>query len=294
MHQISFALAQVRISSSPAFPAVILDDEAVIPVDAILPLAARLGCALTEPHSLDGLLRNWDWNFAGLSAAVAALDDKTEGKYFRSAVSSLSFFSLDCPLTAPRQIFSRDSLGDGRLMPRIASTLVGPTAKILIPAGADGLWAEAKIGLVIARPLYRATPDETVRAIAGFVTVSDYTVARDWRDGRRLAAKQGPTLLSAGPYFVPAAFAPPQNEITAALPVNGVPQGAFAGSDLETFAVELASLSQQAQLFPGDLVCLGPVVDADALPVLTDGDIVEAAVSGLGRQTTNMMRDSNR
>ena len=133
-----------------------------------------------------------------------------------------------------------------------------------------------------------------VRAIAGFVTVSDYTVARDWRDGRRFAAKQGPTLLSAGPYFVPAALAPPQEEIAAALPVNGVPQGAFAGSDLETFAVELASLSQQAQLFPGDLVCLGPVVDADTLPVLTDGDIVEAAVSGLGRQTTNMMRDSNR
>lgn len=293
MNQISFALAQLRISSSPAFPALILDDEAVVPVDAILPLAARFGFALTEPHSLDGLLRNWDRNFAGLSAVVAALDDKVEGKYFRSAVSSLSFFSVDCPLTAPRQIFSNDSLRGGNLLPRVVSTLVGPTAKILVPARTDCLWAEAKIGVVIARPLYRADPQDAAQAIAGFVTVADYTVAQDWIEGRSFAAKQSPTSLSVGPYFLPAAFMVPQEEIVAALPVNGVPQGGFSGRDLPGFAEQLAALSQDVQLFPGDLVCLGPTVDSETLPRLGDGDIIEAAVSGLGRQTTNTMKDSN-
>lgn len=294
MNEISFALAQLRISSSPAFPALILDDEAVVPVDAILPLAARCGYALTEPHSLDGLLRNWDRNFAGLSAVAAALDDKTEGKYFRSAVSSLSFFSVDCPLTAPRQIFSSDSLGTGGLQPRILSTLVGPSAKILIPARSGALWAEAKIGLVVARPLYRADPEQAAQAIAGFVTVADYTVAQDWLEGRLFAAKQSPTLLSIGPYFLPAAFMLPQGETVAALPVNGVRQGVFSGSDLPDFAGQLAALSHDVQLFPGDLVCLGPAADPSALPELGEGDILEAAVSGLGRQTTNMVRDSSR
>ncbi|MBW8302035.1 MAG: fumarylacetoacetate hydrolase family protein [Hydrogenophaga sp.] len=293
MNQISFALAQLRISSSPAFPALILDDEAVVPVDAILPLAARFGFALTEPHSLDGLLRNWDRNFAGLSAVVAALDDKTEGKYFRSAVSSLSFFSIDCPVTAPRQIFSSDSLGGGSLLPRIVSTLVGPTAKILVPARTDCLWAEAKIGMVIARPLYRATQRDAAEAIAGFVTVADYTVAQDWMEGRSFAAKQSPTLLSIGPYFLPAAFMAPQEEIVATLPVNGVSQGGFSGRDLPGFAEKLAALSQDVQLFPGDLVCLGPSTNPETLPRLCEGDIIEAAVSGLGRQTTNTMKDSS-
>lgn len=293
MDQISFALAQLRISSSPAFPAIILDDEAVVPVDAILPLAARLGFALTEPHSVDGLLRNWDHNFIGLSAVVAALDDKTQGKYFRSAVSSLSFFSVDCPLTAPRQIFTRDSLGTGGMISRIVSTLVGPSAKILVPARADTLWAEAKIGLVIGRPLYRASAEEARPAIAGFVAAADYTVAQDWMQGRMFAAKQSPTLLSVGPYFVPAAFMQPQSEMTAALPVNGVPQGGFCAGDLPGFAEQLSALSHDVQLFPGDLVCLGPVADPAALPRLREGDIIEAAVSGLGRQTTNTIQDSS-
>lgn len=293
MSQISFALAQLRISSSPAFPALILDDEAVIPVDAILPLAARYGYALTEPQNLDGLLRNWDRNFAGLSAVVAALDDKTEGKYFRSAVSSLSFFSVDCPLAAPRQIFSNDSLGAGDFVPRIASTLVGPAAKILVPARSQSLWVEAKIGIIVSRPLYRANVEEAAQAIAGFVTVADYTVSKDWEEGRRFAAKQSPTLLSIGPYFVPAAFMPSQEEIVAALPINGVPQGQFSGKDLSGFAEQVAALSKDVQLFPGDLLCVGPSTNPAELPRLGEGDIIEAAISGLGRQTTNTMKDSS-
>lgn len=293
MDQISFALAQLRISSSPAFPAIVLDDEAVVPVDAILPLAARMGYALTEPQSLDGLLRNWDHNFLGLSAVVAALDDKVQGKYFRSAVSSLSFFSVDCPLTAPRQIFTQESLGAGGMMPRLVSTLVGPSAKILVPARTNALWAEAKIGLVIGMPLFRASAEEALSAIAGFVAAADYTVAEDWIAGRSFAAKQSPTLLSVGPYFVPAGFVQQQSDITAALPVNGVPQGSFSGADLPAFAEQIAALSHDVQLFPGDLICLGPSVDSATLPRLGDGDIIEAAVSGLGRQSTNTIQDNS-
>lgn len=289
---IPFALAQLRISSSPAFPAIVLDDAAVVPIDAILPLAARLGFALTEPDSLDGLLRNWDQNFQGLCAAVTALDDPKEGKYFRSAVSSIDFFTVDCPLTAPKQILSSDTLGGAGLLPRLASTLVGPNAKVVIPPKSDGLWGEVKLGIVISRPLHRATQAEANDAIAGFVSVSDYTDMTAWQSGEKLAAKQAPTTLAAGPYFLPAAFAEPQDKIDALLPCNGESSQGFKGGDIAPMTQTLSELSQSIQFFPGDLVCLGPTTSTNNLTLLGDGDIIEAAVTGLGRQTTNTIKES--
>jgi hypothetical protein len=290
--QIPFALAQLRISSSPAFPAIVLDDAAVIPVDAVLPLAARLGLALTEADSLDGLLRNWDHNFQALCAVVMALDDAEAGKYFRSAVSSLEFFTQDAPLSAPRQILSQNTLADGNFIPRLASTLVGPSAKVLIPPQSDGLWAEAKLGAVIARPLHRATLQEAEDAIAGYVTLSDYTVAADWEARNTLAAKQGPTLLAAGPYLLPAAFADDQQNLQCVISFNGESRLEWSGPQIAPIARTLSELSQQVQLFPGDLVAVGPKHSPTGQTRLEDGDIIEAAVSGLGRQTTNTIRES--
>ena len=289
---IPFALAQLRISSSPAFPAIVLDDAAVIPVDAILPLAAQLGFALSEPDSLDGLLRNWDHNFHALAATVSALDDAERGKYFRSAVSSIDFFTVDNPIAAPRQILCQSTLSDGSIQPRLASTLVGPNGKVLVPPGSEGLWGEVKLGVVVSQPLHRATTQQAATAIAGYVTVSDYTDATQWTAGNALAAKQGPTLLAVGPYFLPAQFMLNQAGLDARLPVNGETCTGFEGSDIAPVAETLAALSHDIQFFPGDLLCLGPQIQSGNLELLGDGDIVEAAISGLGRQTTNTIRES--
>lgn len=284
--QIPFALAQLRVSSSPAFPAVVLDDEAVIPLDALAPLAAQEGFALSEADTLDGLLRNWDHNLRGLCAAVAALDDPAKGKYFRSAVSSIEFFTKDSPLCAPRQIVTLDAEA---VLPRLASCLVGPDAKILIPRGCDGIIATPKIGLVVGRPLHCATVPEAAAAIAGAVTLSDYS---NPDAATPIGVKQAPTFLAAGPYFVPAPFLDAQSELEARLPVNGELATMFAARDVPPFAETLAQLSHTVQLFPGDLIGLGPDVAQTTLPRLGDGDILEAAVTGLGRQTTNTIKVS--
>lgn len=290
-HTIPFALAQLRISSSPAFPAIVLDDAAVVPVDAILPLAAQCGYALTESGSLDGLLRNWDHNFQGLCAAVAALDDPQKGKYFRSAVSSMDFFTTDAPVSAPRQILCQNSLNTGEMIPRLASTLVGPNAKVLLPAHAGGLWGEVKLGVLVSRPLHQASPDMAAQSIAGFVTVSDYTDAVTWRAGNHFAARQRPTSLAVGPYLLPAPFMCPQQDITAHIPLNGESSTGFSGADLAAIPDTIAALSRDIQLFPGDLICLGPCRAAAQLVPMGDGDLAEAAISGLGRQTTNTIKE---
>ena len=137
-----------------------------------------------------------------------------------------------------------------------------------------------------------ATLQEAEDAIAGYVTLSDYTVAADWEAGNTLAAKQGPTLLAAGPYLLPAAFADDQQNLQCVISFNGESRLEWSGPQIAPIARTLSKLSQQVQLFPGDLVAVGPKHSPTGQTRLEDGDIIEAAVSGLGRQTTNTIRES--
>lgn len=297
--QIPFILGMFTVSGSPAFPALVLDDEAAISIEAVAPLAARLGMALTGRESIYGLLQNWEHNFVALSATVIALDDAAAGKYFRSALTAVEFLTPCAPIEAPRQILCElTGIGmskEPRFTTKLASTVVGPKAKIHLPKRPGKVVAEARIGAVIGQPAYLCDADEAAAAIAGYVTVTDVTML-DARQEAWLEGKSQPSFLPTGPYFVPRAFA---GDIAAAdinIAVNGEKSfPARFGDRAETIEASLARLSQDFQLFPGDILCCG--VDSgpllNDLPALGDGDIIETAVNGLGQQTLNAMRTSD-
>lgn len=302
METIPFVLGMFTVSGSPAFPVLVLDDEAAISIDAIAPLAARLGYALSGTQSLESLLGNWDYNFEALRRTVLALNDAQAGKYFRSAFTAIEFLTPCAPIAAPRQILCEITGARGvkpcTFTAKLASTLVGPKAKIHLPKRANSVVAEGKIGVVLGRPIYQATVEEAFSAIAGYVTVTDISllpepdsaVSEDW-----LVMKSHPSFLPTGPYFVPAAFAGKADALDINIAING--ERTFPGNiskRAETLAQSIAGLSQTVQFFPGDLVCCG-MTDTTTLrdlPPLGDGDIVETAVSGLGQQTLNAMRTS--
>jgi 2,4-didehydro-3-deoxy-L-rhamnonate hydrolase len=297
--QIPFVLGMFTVCGSPAFPALVLDDEAAISIDAIAPLAARMGHALTGQHSIFGLLQNWDHNFRGLCATVMALDDAAAGKYFRSAFTSVEFLTPCAPIEAPRQVLCEltgvESAGGPAFVAKLVSTVVGPKAKIHLPTLAGKVVVEAKIGVVIGQPAYQLDAADGARAIAGYVTVTDATLVDT--EGRLswFAAKSQPSFLPTGPYFVPRAFAGDVDALEMTLAVNGE-QVFPARLDQRSAPISaaIADLTRDFQLFPGDIVCCGvgqgPAL-AD-LPGLGDGDIVETAVRGLGQQTLNSMRAS--
>ena len=298
MEPIPFVLGMFTVSGSPAFPALVLDDEAAISIDAVAPLAARLGSALTGTDSVFGLLQNWDHNFPALCATVAALADAVAGKYFRSAFTALEFLTACAPLAASRQslceLTGTGSGGPSQFVAKLASTIVGPRAKILLPKRTGRIVAEAKIGMVVSRPAYQLSTDEAEQAIAGYITVTDVSLV-DASEASWLAAKSQPSFLPTGPYFVPRAFAGEADRLDMSISVNG--EGSLA-SNLsarpESLAATLSRLSQDIQFFPGDIVCCGVNGHALAdLPALGDGDIIETAVQSLGQQTCNAMRTSD-
>lgn len=273
--QIPFALATARISGSPAFPLVILDDEAAISLEALAPLAAKLGQALTHTATLQGVLQDWDRNFTALCAAVSGLNDPAMGKYARSSVTAIEFFDLQAPLAMQRQVyFAGDPIS---LQP--ATALAGPKAKVPIPPGADHLMAGLAMAIVIGAPTYRPTEAEAQGAIAGYAVATRYCLP----NGDTWA----PTFLPIGPMLVPAPFCAAQTQGRIAFNGETGRDGAF-GTDQAVAAIR--EVAMRAQLFPGDLIIcpMGEFCDQG----LRDGDIIETAIAGLGQQTTNIMVES--
>ena len=275
MTTIPFALAQANISGSPAFPLIVLDDEAAISLDAAAPLAARLGHAFSDIGSLQGLLNDWDRSLPALRAVVSALDDPELGKYVRSSVTALEFFDCHAPLPAQRQVIVAGEKAE--MVP--ATTLAGPTAKIPIPPSETSLVAGLAIAIVIGAPTYRATPDEAAQAIAGLTVATRYqTIGGDtW----------APAFLPTGPYILPFEFA--EADLGGRISFNGETgqDGTFSKADA---IAATATVSARCQLFPGDLI-ICPMGPMGTTP-LGDGDIIETAIAGLGRQTTNIMVES--
>ena len=274
-HQLPFSLATASISGSPPFPIVVLDDEAAISLTAIAPLAARLGHALTHTATLHGVLQDWDRNFAALSAAVAALDDAVLGKYVRSAVTAVDFFDLQAPVAMHRQVF----LADGAISLLPTTSLAGPKAKVPMPEGSDRLHAGLAVAIIVGAPTYRPTDAEAREAIAGYAVATRYSTA----DGDSWA----PAFLPNGPVMMPADYCPTTAAGRIAFNGETGQDGVF---DTTPAIAALQATAARAQLFPGDLVIL-PLGDVCDTP-LTDGDIIETAIAGLGQQTTNIMVES--
>ena len=272
---IPFVLATASISGSPAFPLVVLDDEAAIAVAALAPLAAKLGRGLSGSDSLHGLLQDWDRNRAGLGAAVQALDDAELGKYTRSSVTALEFFDLLAPLSGARQVIYAAAQTEARP----SSSLAGPRAKVPVPSGETALHAGLAAGVVIGAPSYQASESEARHAIAGLTVTTTYQGANGetWCPG----------FLPLGPYIVPRPFC--DDTLTGRIAFNGE-TGHDATAALTDAISAVQRASAKCQLFPGDLIIL-PLGAISNAP-LGDGDIIETAIAGLGQQTTNIMVES--
>ncbi len=158
------------------------------------------------------------------------------------------------------------------------SSLVPNGAPILLPPESTRVEAEGEIGLVVGRPLRRATAEEAARAIAAVTCVNDVT-ARDLqrRDVQFTRAKSFDTFCPVGPWL--------QTEFDLeALALNtrvdGRTHQCAEVSEMSWSLSELlAWVSQVMRLEPGDLLCTGTPAGP---PRLEPGMVVEVEVRGVG------------
>src|SRR5260370_30966608 len=174
------------------------------------------------------------------------------------------------------------------LFAKFADSLLGPRDELVLPSVSERVDWEVELGVIIGRPVYRATPEEAAAGIAGYTVINDVSM-RDWqrRTLQWLQGKAFEHFTPAGPYLV----TPDEVGNAADLEVRCEGDGAVMQrsrtSDLLFSPAEIvAYASQVITLKPGDLIATGTcggVGDARKPPVyLQPRNVLRTCIEGLG------------
>jgi 2-keto-4-pentenoate hydratase/2-oxohepta-3-ene-1,7-dioic acid hydratase in catechol pathway len=156
------------------------------------------------------------------------------------------------------------------------SSLIGPGQPIVLPAMSKQVEYEGEIGVVVGRPLARATEDEARKAVSAVLAANDVT-ARDLQrsDSQWTRAKGFDSFCAVG-----RPHAPPDDLATLSVvtQLNGKErQRSSAALMVFTIPALLAYISRVMTLEPGDLVLTGTPAGVGTLAA---GDEVQVDVPG--------------
>ncbi|HMO59939.1 MAG TPA: fumarylacetoacetate hydrolase family protein, partial [Roseiflexaceae bacterium] len=178
------------------------------------------------------------------------------------------------------------------------SAIYGPHDDIPMPRS-RALDYELEVACVIGRPGRNIPAEDAEEYIAGFMIMNDWSARDLQREVMSVAlgpAKGKDFATSIGPWLVtpdellPFALGESRYDLTMLARVNGVERSRGNLRDMfHSFAALIARASQDANLYPGDLLGSGTVgsgclleLTAGEGPWLSHGDRVELSVDGLG------------
>jgi acylpyruvate hydrolase len=174
------------------------------------------------------------------------------------------------------------------LFAKFTETLTGPNDDLAIPAVSEKVDWEAELGLIIGKPVYRASASEAAAAIAGYTVCNDVSM-RDWqrRTLQWLAGKMFARSTPVGPYLVTPDEVGDAADLEIGCEVDGTVMQQARTSDLLFKPADIVAYASQAiTLRPGDLLLTGTtggVGDARKPPVyLKPGQVVRTYIEGIG------------
>ncbi|WP_246217536.1 fumarylacetoacetate hydrolase family protein [Paraburkholderia panacisoli] len=175
-----------------------------------------------------------------------------------------------------------------------AACVSGPHETLSVEAGMSTLDWEAEIGVVMGRAAHNVDVEHALDYVAGYCVVNDITLRE------RVFRQDAPTLgtdwlqsksrrgwLPTGPWLVPAWEIDDPAVLRPWLRLNGdLMQDGIASDMIFSIAEQIAYLSTQTPLKPGDLICTGTPagIGSHYRRYLRAGDVVQAGVHGLGSQ----------
>lgn len=201
---------------------------------------------------------------------------------------------------AENMMDERARTGDPYVFAGLASALTGPYDEIVLPERGEHHDWELELAAVIGRPARHLTRENALDHVAGYTICNDITtrslvyrrdlkaIGSDW-----FAAKNAPTFLPTGPYLVPAQFAGDIRDLRITLRHNGaVRQDESCADMLFDLPAILAYITSVTELYPGDLVLTGSPAGNGAHwgVFLSDGDVLEGEITGLGAQRNHVVR----
>ncbi len=186
----------------------------------------------------------------------------------------------------------------------LPSAITGPYDDVVLPAWAGKPDWELELAAVVGRPAHRVSVEEALDHVAGYTIANDLTdratvfrrdmpqIGTDW-----LRSKNAPGFTPLGPWIVPAGSVGDPGDLRLTLKLNGETMQDESTRDMIFDVARMVSYaSQTARLLPGDLVLTGSPAGNGMHwgRLLRDGDVMDAAITGLGAQRTRCVAEVTR
>jgi 2-keto-4-pentenoate hydratase/2-oxohepta-3-ene-1,7-dioic acid hydratase in catechol pathway len=159
-----------------------------------------------------------------------------------------------------------------------STAVVGPQEAIRCPPQSKEVHHEAELGVVVGRPLSRASAVEARLAVFGYTCLNDVTARDIQREEKQLTrAKSFDTFCPVGP-VVETNVDP--RDVSIVCRVNGAEKQRGSSNDMvfDPYAL-LSFISNVMTLLPGDVVATGT---PDGVGAIKPGDWVEVEITGIG------------
>jgi 2-keto-4-pentenoate hydratase/2-oxohepta-3-ene-1,7-dioic acid hydratase in catechol pathway len=184
-----------------------------------------------------------------------------------------------------------------RIFLKPPSCICGPEDNIIIPNGAETIFPELELCVVISRETRNISKERAYEAIFGYTILLDVT-ARGYGSGKDLSGsrcvrKGFETFAPIGPWITTKDEIADPHQLSMKLWVNGaLKQSAKTDSMVNVIPTLISYLSQVTTLFPGDLISTGNPDAPEFQEKLQPGDVVKSEIEGIGSMSLGVAKKS--
>lgn len=180
---------------------------------------------------------------------------------------------------------------------KATSAICGPDDTVRLPRGSDKSDWEVELGVVIGATAKYVDETRALDHVAGYCIVNDVSERhfQTERGGQWTKGKSCDTFGPVGPWLVTPDEVPDPQALDLTLDLNGDRmQSGTTGAMIFSVAHIVSYLSHMMSLQPGDIIATGTPagVGMGMTPqrFLAAGDVMELAITGLGRQRQPVVR----
>jgi acylpyruvate hydrolase len=259
--------------------AVVVEAGRVAHVDGYADVGALLAAG---PAGLDAARR------AGLDGSWTPLDEQ---RLRQPVLAPGAVFCVGLNFAPHIAEMRREAVPHPTIFSKLARSLTGPRDVVTLPAASGAVDYEGELAVVIGKAGRDVAEEHAHELIGGYTLMNDVSM-RDWqrRTSQFFAGKNFERSTPVGPVVVTAdAFDVAEGELVTT--VNGeVRQRARTAELMFGPAALVADISRFTTLEPGDLIATGTPAGVgagfDPPRFLSDGDVVEVEIEGIGSLVT--------
>ena len=175
-----------------------------------------------------------------------------------------------------------------RIFLKPSSAVIGPEGEIVIPKGAETIFPELELCIVIGKKVKNLPKDQAMSAVFGYTIILDVTArgygAGKGSHGTRCIRKGFDTFAPLGPSITTADEIRDPHDLGLRLWVNGeLRQSAKTDSMINNVVNLISYLSQVCTLYPGDLIATGTPDSPAFQQKLVAGDRLISEIEGIGK-----------